>query len=308
MNNFRQTKKGMVLVLSILIISTILASSAIFANLIIRQIQQVRLIDQSIQAYYLAESGVERAMHQVRKREAVKYDDCDLVQAGSVCQPDGVCSGTAGEVFCITTNEGDLEVLGNWQVSTENENETTVWLDEGDSFQIELFSPYQVLDSNGNGIESFRIQTDLGGYAMAGEITNVTWLTGETPDCYNGYAIPKPAIVRGDIIFNDLGSTPYLTKFDSDDPEIDPDCFYTLRISNAKFPSAQGGQFTISIFSKSQDVDPLVDRLAIPSRLIINSQATFGQSLQRLTVRTPMRPPVSGLYDFVLFSEVEIVK
>lgn len=310
MSSQKKNNSGMVLILAILIIAAVLATTVVFSNLIVSEIRQSRLIDQSIQAYYLAESGAERALYQTRRKEAVKPEDCSKIQAGSVCQSSGYCSAIipSNSVPCISVDEGDLTGLpGQWGIDVTNENQISIFLNVGESFQIDLFNPYQVSGFE-VGMESFEV-TGNPGSELAAELSNVTWLVGGTLDCNpDVYVPPKPAITRGDIIIDSSGTSGYLVNVHTGDPSINPSCSYILRVSNTVLPRAIPGQFDLSIFSKAANVDPIEDRLDIPSRLIINAQADFGSSHQELKVRTPIRPPLSGLYDFVIFSEEEIVK
>lgn len=308
-----QPQSGMVLVLAILVGAAVLATAALFGNLIIREIQQSRLIDQSIQAYYLAESGVERALYQSRRREAVKAADCQSIFGGSSeCDAtDGYCTLSGQQVSCIIEGPASLGLRGNWQVEVTNENETSVNLAVGESFQLDLFSPFETGGFSTN-IKSIVIESDLLNTTLSVEITNLTWLVGGTLDCPLDSLIPtRPATSKGRItlthdVVNNIGTTSFFKDLDFiNDPPLDPDCSYSIRIGNVLLPTAVDGQFTIKIFD---GVDATANQLAIPSRLIIDSEAVFGKSFQKVRVRTPVRPPLSGLYDFVLFSEEEIVK
>jgi len=303
----------MVLVLAVLIIATVLVTAVIFSNLLLSEIQQSRLIDNSIQAYYLAEGGAERALYQSRRKEAVKAQDCVLIIPGNYCrEDDGYCSFSTdkNKVACITETSGDLDIRGQWQIEVSNEPETTVFLDVGQSFQLDLFNPYQG-GSFVTNVESFQVSSDIdSGATLYGELTNLTWLVGGSLNCPLDNFVPaRPAISKERITLypeDGYSITPYLTGL-PDSPEINPNCSYVLRIGNI-LEEAEAGKFTISIYDKAAGINPDEDKLSIPSRLIIDSQARFGQSLQKVRVRTPMRPPLSGLYDFVLFSEEEIVK
>ena len=309
--------KGMVLILTIIIIGTVLSSATVFANLIIREIQQSRLIDQSIQALYLAESGAEKALYQSRRRQAIKPADCSNVILGSSCQTTtGFCSLSGDEVPCITTNQGNLPLRGSWSVNVTNEMETSVYLGVGESFQVDLFSPYQTGEFQ-TQIQSFLLDSDIvNGTTVYGEITNLSQLVGGTVDCPLNYFVPPlPAISKGRITLikpapeSNYSSSGYLTTFTEDPaPELNPNCAYILRVSNILLPQAQSGQFTLSIYQTADNVDPATDKLPILSRFLIDSEATFGKSYQKVRVRAPMRPPLSGLYDFVIFSEEALVK
>ncbi|MDD2807465.1 MAG: hypothetical protein PHW95_03030 [Patescibacteria group bacterium] len=307
-------QSGIVLILAVLIIGAVLVTAVVFSNLVISQIQQSRLIDQSIASYYLAESGAERALYQTRRLQAVKSADCSKIVSGSTCQNSGnnygFCSLTNDKIACITDNQGALAVGGGWNIIVNNEKDSTVNLNVGDSFQLDLFSPYQGGDFQTN-VQSFLVTSTItGGAKLYAELTNLTWLVGGTINCPLDTFVPaRPAISKGQINLDSqtgYSSTGYLTKL-ANDPEINPNCSYVLRLSNV-LDGAEPGQFTVSIYNKAIDVDPTTDKLEIPSRLVIDSQATVGRSQQSVRIKSPIRPPLSGLYDFVLFSEQEVVK
>lgn len=310
----KKRQSGIVLILAVLIIAVVLYSAIIFNNLVISNIQESRLIDQSIASYYLAESGAEHALYQTRRLMAVKSVDCSKIVPGSTCQNSGgsygFCSLTSDKIACITDNQGSLDVNGSWQITVNNETESTVNLNVGDSFQLDLFSPYQAGDFQTN-IQSFLVNSNItGGTQLYAELTNLTWLVGGTVNCPLDTFVPaRPAISKGQINLDaqtGYSSTGYLTKL-ANDPEINPNCSYVLRLSNI-LNGAEPGQFSVSIYDKAINVDPTTDQLEIPSRLVIDSQATVGRSQQSVRIKTPIRPPLSGLYDFVLFSEQEVVK
>jgi len=296
-------QSGMILILAVLIIAAILSAAAIFSNLIIQEIQQVRLIDQSIQAFYLAESGAERSLHQVRRREAIR--DCCLVEANPeaacanpgnyVCQANSHCSNN-NMIPCI--NPTGKSSLGSWEITAANESETSIVLKKGESFQIDLFNPYQTQSSNINAIQVDRSDSNV---VTVGEFTNLTKILGisavsncqEQPPVFK-YWLPPP-----DILISSLDSWWILAA-----------CSYSFKLIYPLDSSGQGGNeqpilATIKVFNTDLEPDK---QLEIPSRFVIDSQASFRNSLQKIRVRTPMRPPLSGLYDFVLFSEEEIVK
>lgn len=306
-------QSGVILLLVILIVTAILSTSAIFGGLILRDIQQSRLIDQSMQAFYLAESGVERALYQVRHLESVQ--DCGSMLAGSSCQDDGFCSIINPRLSCITANKGNLIWLkGDWAIAVKNEKEVAVNLQAGESVQIDLFNPYKTGEAQ-TQIESFLV---AGGEetSIYGELNNLTWLLGGTALCFLP-APTWPTISRNfiPIIYDEssgYSSSGYRTAIcDNSKPDclpINPNCSYILRLSNNVFPDPLPGIFKISIYDKAAAPITAENKLDIPSRLDIGAKAVFGNSSQLVRAKTPMRPPLSGLYDFVVFSEQSIVK
>ncbi len=284
---FKKNQKGMVLVLAVLIISVVLSSTAAFTSLIIREIQQSRLIDQSVQSYYLAESGSEKALYQLRRMESII--DCGQIGKGS-CRQNGYCSGDQS-IPCVNES-GDLGSLGGWTIEGGNERETVVLLNPGQSFQLDLFNPYQLLYSDINGIKVERNDT---GIVPIGEFTNLTSVLGIKLE---ELCLQQPPVFKG--MLND--SNTIISAFDGQN--IHKECSYSFRI-NYPFGSNEPLYAVIKVFDVDQSPSLQLD---IPSRLVIKSSAVFGRSFQSVIVRTPMRPPLSGLYDFVLFSEHEIIK
>lgn len=273
--------------MAVLIITAVLATAAVFTSLVIREIQQSRLIDQSIQSYFLAESGSEKALYQIRRMEAVI--SCSLLGKGS-CNQDGYCSADSS-IPCVS-ERGELGLLGGWEIKGSNEKETLVLLNPGQSFQVDLFNPYQSWQSNINGIKVERNDT---GITPIGEFTNLTTILGVnlTSVCKD-----QPPV------FKDYLDDPQAIISAIDQQNIHKDCSYSFRIN---YPF--GGDSPLVAMIKVFDVDVVPNlQLDIPSRLIINSSAIFGKSFQSVIVRTPMRAPLSGLYDFVIFSEEQIVK
>ena len=327
-----QPKKnnGMVLLLAMLIIAAVLAAAGLFASVILRELRQSRLIDQSIQAYYLAESGAERALFQTRQREAVQGSQCAEFLAGSTCNDTygyccvgGSCSGIDDlKIPCITAQQGNLagEVTGSWEVVVDNELQTTGRVDRGDSFQVDLFNPYQEIDPflPIPSFEAFVVAavTDnplLNETSLYGSMTNLTWLLN--PDFQNcrqpvdQTLTPWPAVLNDEITLTGSGGqlTTDFTTSVAGEPSINFNCSYILRLTNP-LRTGDGGDYTISIYQRDPTANPPYVQIPIPSRLIITADGRYRDSIQQVEVRTPIRPPLSGLYDFVLFSEESIVK
>jgi hypothetical protein len=49
-------------------------------------------------------------------------------------------------------------------------------------------------------------------------------------------------------------------------------------------------------------------QVAIPARIVLNSTGKYSTVRQAIRVTMPRRSPMSGLYDYVLFSECSLVK
>lgn len=63
----KNAERGTVLLLSLIVMSSVVLSSMGLGTLIVSSLQQSRMIDQSIAAYYAAESGAEEALYEARR-------------------------------------------------------------------------------------------------------------------------------------------------------------------------------------------------------------------------------------------------
>jgi len=303
MSKETNNQSGIVLILAILMISAVISAAAIFTGLTIRNLQQSRLVDQAIQAHYIAESGAEHALYQVRQREAVVPDKCDQLDSGSSCvESNGFCDGAllGGEVSCITSGSGALAVT-DWQNTAEHERTFSFFLERGQNIQIDLFDPFQEIDPLGqlpSGVGRIFVEWGDLDHELDLDYTLLTLTPGQETQEIASDRMPKRNCVF-----------PSPCNFPTSDFEPKPPAglnvlnSYLLRLKAFEFIDDEAGPIQVSIFEPAGG-----NQLPIPSRLIITSVGEFGDSQQRIQVRTPTRPPLSGLYDFVLFSEEEVVK
>lgn len=287
MQKYQEQQSGMVIVLAILIVAAVLATAVAFGNLVVREIRQTRLIDQSMQAYYFAESGSERALHQVRKREGVV--DCNDLPGSGTCEANGRCSNVP-EAPCVNMDGGSL---GTWNTVAFKERETKISLSEGQTFQVDLFDISQTANSN---IDQISITSSIPGQRFVGELTNLTNILGIVGSCSDSSV---PPVIKDFII-------PPVSIIGLGGKDIISECSYIFKINYLS--NNDGSQDATDITIKVFDSGSPRAQLDIPSRLIIDTDAIFGDSFQVIRVKTPIRPPLSGLYDFVIFSEASLEK
>ena len=67
--NLFKNNQGSILLLAMLVMAGVVTVSLGTTTLIIAEIQQSVKLDQSVVAYYAAESGVERSLFQARKKQ-----------------------------------------------------------------------------------------------------------------------------------------------------------------------------------------------------------------------------------------------
>ena len=269
----RSRKKGNVLLLSLLILSTIVMSATGLGSLIISSLQQTRIIDSSIVAYYAAESAAEEVIYDVRKTTLAPTWMSDLTVMD---QPTVLDNGAS------------------WTRQVSNAEPVIYASIPQDSLlEVGLYDPDQ---------ESVSLATAIRKVALS-------WTND--PCVPEDNACPKlhASLIKWD---------PNATAWDESSAESmeftsgatggsdvivlsAPADLYKLRLR------AQGGDLkTVEIRAYSDD--EMKNAVDLPGRVRIDAWGRFGGTQQHLTVRMPRRTPLSGIYDFAVFSECSLVK
>ncbi len=111
-----QHPKGLSLLLSLFVLSAILVSALSAGNLIFRQLKVTGTGDRGIQAFYVAESGLENALY-------------DFRQLG---------------ITTLSVDESSAESLGRgqwWRTSSETVSSLNTTLAENEVIEVQLFKP-----------------------------------------------------------------------------------------------------------------------------------------------------------------------
>ncbi len=150
-----QSEQGNVLVYALLTIAAILSSSIVISNIINGSIGHSGLIASSEEAFYSAESGLEKTLYTIRKED-------NLPQSGS-CDIDNI----------------DCEV----EVSNDKVNYLMLDLERNQSVQIDLFDPENNLHSS--GVDSFAMEW----------ANSQTWLEVSIVEWPNDYVFSWPNLL-----------------------------------------------------------------------------------------------------------------
>lgn len=105
-------QQGTVLLLALLVMAGVVAAGAGVGTLVISELRQSRQLDQAIVAYYLAESGIEDALFQLRKGDIKEWPNKEQI----------VNQGTVNE--------------GKWKRTAENPAQISASLAEEDVLEI----------------------------------------------------------------------------------------------------------------------------------------------------------------------------
>ncbi len=255
-------RRGTVLLLALLILSSIVMASMGLSTLIMNSLQQTRIIDASTIAYYAAESAVEDGLYVLRREDA---------KPPAVKDAPVTLSNQASWTRDVAYTEP--------QIKTHLAKDST--------FELDLFDP------------------DAETQAYADNITQVT-VDWSTATCTVG-SCPK---LSYNLVHWDAGLTQWqagmvesgrLVSGEQVAIDLSPGTasrLYKLRLRAEEQPV---DDVLITAYSGNTPVD-------IPGRVRIDADGSFGGTQQHLTVRLPRRTPLSGLYDFAVFSECSLVK
>ena len=263
-------QSGTVLLLAMLVMASVVTVSVGTTTLIISEIQQSVKLDQSIIAYYAAESGVERSLFEARQKE---FDPVAL----------NVLTKTLD-------NNSDFQLVAS---STEDVLYTT--LIEDDSYQFDLYDPNS-FDQLENPIKAIGLSWD--GEASWLDVNWTCWNTtgnlGEPKSAtyarqvgtvyINLYESPSCILYRVRLIARHADANNIQIKAYS---ELDP-------VATCGNPP-----------TSCQSAIPARVRVKGVGRFPAGSDQA---SRQAILVTMPQKSPLYGLYDYVLFSEDDIKK
>jgi hypothetical protein len=196
----------------------------------------------------------------------------------------------------VSTVDQTHEVFNNDAAYTltakDTENVLYTSLAPNESYQIDLFNPNSLADLT-NPIKA--IGVDFTGNSWL-EVKWVSWLT-------NGEINPPESLS--------------LTENDSKYVQLLTNNVYLYRV---RFINSGLNQLNNIIIKAYNDVDPVANcpiltecQVPIPARVSLDAVGRFPDnsnepSQQRIYVTMPEKSPISGLYDYVLYSEESIVK
>ncbi len=256
-------RRGTVLLLALLILSSIVMASMGLSSLILSSLQQTRIIDASAVAYYAAESAVEDGLYTLRREDT---------KPPSVSETPVKLANGASWTRDVAFTES--------QIKTHLAKDATL--------EIDLYDPDAETLGYAAGIQQVRVDWGTSACAPGScpklSYNLIAWDTGLTQ--WQTTTVASDRLVSGDPVIINLpmstSSRLYRLRIRAEDQPID-DILVT----------AYDGSGTPA---------------AIPGRVRIDAVGSYGGTQQRLTVRMPRRTPLSGLYDFAVFSECSLVK
>lgn len=266
--------------LALLVMAGIMTAGLAIGAIVLNEIKQARNIDFSAVAYYASESGVEQALYKLRKEEAV------LNCPAGVCDPNGYC--TLGDREPCLRGGGNLDNQSSFTATwTDKAEQIYGKIKKDGTLQVDL---YNLEEEAAPGIESLKIDwTDTCAGGSRIELSFVTWTPAggwiDNREKYEySYNPAFPAL-----------STAINNKFSGTK-------IYRVRIKAFECDIAN---MTITAWGADNAAPP---KKEIPSMITLNSVGNYINLRQAVKMTMPRKSPMSGLYDFVLFSECSLVK
>ncbi|MDO8462876.1 MAG: hypothetical protein Q7S96_01190 [bacterium] len=264
-------RPGSTLLLALLVLAGFMATSFAIGSVVVNRVRAVRQVDQAIVASYAAETGVEDLLYRVRREQ----------------QLDGL-DGTA------TLDNG-----ASWERTVaETVDDRFLFLTEDASRQMDIFPMSGTFDAT-QSTELVRslvvtpIDIMAAGVPSSAwlEVTWVPWLrTGAWAESIGRLLLSPSDLASGDVVVNLLqhpvGEEPvgYRVRFLARSDDVG-----TVRVRAA--------------------TDVLGETLtAFPSGIQATVRGTFAGTRHALRVEFPARLPLASTFDYVLFSECDIVK
>ncbi|MDP2684074.1 MAG: hypothetical protein Q8P20_03370 [bacterium] len=302
MNQFRKNQSGSVLLYSLLVISLITAIAIIISIIVVNEIKLTSAASNGIQSYYAAESGIESglyAMKIIRNDQSITLDQA-VIDIGNL-------NGTNFE------NNASYDNLQTKSITSKVEN---VEVKENDYIQIEYYDVNNPLNPSYE-VVGITVRNSGNNPATWAEVSWTAWdnqgILGTSIDAKkfigpsdlartNGWPINELDVFEADPL-------PLGTGFDGNPVG------YRVRVKALKaIPTAIGNGDLSSLTVIPYDgvpppLDPSSNEVTnLPSQLVIKSIGERNNFKQSLTATVPWNLPLFGLYDYVLFSESDILK
>jgi len=271
-----QGHAGTILLLALLIMSGVLIVGASLGTISLLSLRSARVIDDSVVAFAAAETGAEQSLYQIRRAGT----SATSLNADAEDGSDPAVSGPA------MTNGS----AWNRAVST-GEKVLFTSIPKDKTYEVVLWDPESPLSPA--GIESLGLawDDDCGG-TSAVEVLATGWDPGASGS------------------FNSVvgfhGDSPSLTFLKLDPQVIDNDFSASLAY-RVRIRAKTCDIFNLAVRAYASD-DAREESVDIPSRVSVVSTGNFGSARQALQLNLPRLQPLSGVFDYVIFSQCSILK
>lgn len=264
------------MLLALLVMSGVLIVGASLGTVSILNLRQARAVDDAVSAFAAAESGAEQTLYQLRRAGSTITSLNAEADDGS----DPVLSGP------------EMANASSWsRVVTGTETTIFTSIPENRSYEVVLWDPEA--PNSPAGVESMTFSWDDScGGTSALEVISAGW------DPSSGGGFTGRASIHGDSpAFTFLHADPYVI-----DNFFDSTWAYRVRL---RAKGCDIYNLAINAYSAPQG---LGSQVGIPSRVSVTVNGTYGSARQAVELKLPRLQPLSGIFDYVVFSQCSLLK
>lgn len=247
------------MLLALLMMASVVVAGVGMGHVIINQLKQAILIDNSITAYYAADTAIESSLYKYR---ALGMDIDSMPTSGS------------------------LDNGSEWSIKFDKlRSNITVSIKENQTYQVDIFDPDDLAWIP--GIEALKFSWEGPGQL---EVAYIGWSPAASIAWPNqDYEVVTPPIsfVAPAVIYNSLNGAQA----------------YRMRLR-----AVNGDINNLNITGWSDDAATPGNQVDLPSHILLEANGVFGRARQALSASIPRFAQLSGIWDFVLFSEQPITK
>jgi len=304
--------RGTVLLLALLIMSSMLIASSGLSALILSSLQQTRAVDSGIVAYYAGESAVEDRLWTVRH-------ETGLTRCAEGCEElDETACGN--EPKCAWNNDAcrpaatELPNRARTSCSFRTE-EKRLYLNIGrdETAEVLLYDPQR--SGVATGIDHVRLkwgpaaadpqpvlQVMLAGWYPSSSVGSpFGWWSDGGAQLYNALDTP---VNKLDYVAPQTYKLD--TPSDGADYKLQASAAANSKLFRLRFRAEKAPISRLEVTAYADESE--TTRVPLKSRETITGVGEFGGVRQQVVVRIPQAAPMSGLFDYVLFSECSLVK
>lgn len=261
-------KSGSILPLALMMTLTILLASIGIGTVVLEGVKRAKDTDDSVGAYYMADSGVERQLYEIRKLNTTLAGVNALSAATPPVYPGGLSWKSTGGLESPTIKSIPSVATSSFAV-------------------LDLFNPDDLTTTPGVGVIQITWTDGVCAPAIPSvlEASYASWdLTGT----------PKwPSDNQYSIVAKNSSHTLTLTP-------LDVNKAYRLRL---RFSDCPASNVTISTFAADG-----VTAVGFPGDMTLSAEGTFGRATQAISVIMPKQDVLSGIFSYVIFSECTLYK
>ena len=289
-----KNQRGVILILTMVMMAVLLATAVSFAVFIISDIRQAGKIDNTVVAYYAADSGIERSLYILRQSDEV----------------DWVNTGATPTLFDVIGTSGiNMDNGAGWNISNSTDYEQRFFRSRLKSGQA--VKAYFLNRTTASSISiNWSKSSDQPGARLQTIFTQLTPQSyeddGQTIVVYN---TDKNVIKINNNSPNDCEQFAD-SGIDGNNSGNNPPYDYVVEI-RALGTAGSGNNFVVDdlrILAYDTDDcsgDPNIEAI---TNITLSSVGEFNGTRQEIVAHIPPRDPISGLLGFVLFSEEDITK